>query len=249
MSIEPDVFVKSYKEIELALRGIFGPILQMELKPVDQKKLVPSHKFSDKELFNIVMSYSTKKGKFPLAKVIQKNEYGIHREIIKRYDSMRAFAEKFKKSVVQAPAGFWTDERIIERTVQAIKEFDGLPGREQMKTFKKGPYQGLWSAFEDNKGRQYYHVLSVAELFKKTGTIPEKEIDYLKEPRIRGDFPREAELDDLIKHAVKRQKKIQSGEDKLIPWSELSEQELINIVMRYSKEESKLPPVKFIQKK
>ncbi|KON87338.1 hypothetical protein AF332_11215 [Sporosarcina globispora] len=99
ISVNPDIFYNSMGMIKKKLYSIFSSYLELPFIEV-KDRLVSTftlHDMSDEELLKEIMKFSKYKEALPSFGVMRENEHEfLYKEVMKRYDSIKDFAEKFK---------------------------------------------------------------------------------------------------------------------------------------------------------
>lgn len=119
ISVYPNIFHNSTKNIQKSLYNIFKPYLNLKYKKIDNKLLLSSRqlkKITDEDLFNELLKYSDDKRYLPSTAHLRRiGKEHIYVEVLKRYDNYIDFANKFNKSLLHVNNNYWTKDKIFER--------------------------------------------------------------------------------------------------------------------------------------
>jgi hypothetical protein len=98
ISIYPDIFYSSMKNIKTKLYEILSPYLRLPFTEV-KDRLVSTftlHEMSDEKLLEEIMKHSKINKVLPSFSVMRKNNHEfLYKEILKRYDSLKDFANEY----------------------------------------------------------------------------------------------------------------------------------------------------------
>lgn len=179
ISIEPDIFDKSYNKIGKYLYNKFKDYFNLKFKTVSQENIVPSSLLTDKELLSEIMKYSDDDDCLPNTTQLKGIVTGYYNEIIKRHETYQNFADKFNKKVEFASNGYWTQEKIFEVFDSMILNHGKVLNRKEclkVKSLNKFSHiiqSQAYGGLIDNKLDYFRH------LQQNNREIPEYEIKFL----------------------------------------------------------------------
>jgi hypothetical protein len=122
--IFPDIFTGKYFSIQENLISFFKEILELDLKFVVQEKLISSRQLTDEQLLLEILKFSKDNYIFPTFAEMKRNggEY-LYQSVLKRYNNIQEFANKYGKISKSTPQGYWTKERLLNELKDMIERY------------------------------------------------------------------------------------------------------------------------------
>lgn len=137
ISIEYDLFKKSYEDIQNCLYDIFKDYLNLDLQPVSNTLLIPPTKMSDEDLLTEIMKYSDDPNVFPYQKVLTENNVSLlYLETIKRYGSYYNFANLYNK-FTHYQYKKWDSRSIFEVFQYMLTKYNHILKIDELKLYNK----------------------------------------------------------------------------------------------------------------
>jgi len=201
ISIESELFLLSYDEIQKELYNIFKDILNLSLKNIKQEYIIPPNKLTDSEIIYNLKSINND-NKFPPIQQIVKLGLGSYiREIQKRYGNIYYFLKKHNllSNNFYYPKEYWNDvNNLFDNMRYMIKTYNRVLTRWEINKFTKNDYilsLGIHQIMVKHFGSILNCKLEFFSLFvlKELNPLPEYEINWLTEiVEKRGNYKNKA---------------------------------------------------------
>jgi len=182
ISIEPEVFInKKYEDINKSLYNIFKHILNKNYNKYIINNYIPANTLSDEELLTEALLISNNKNQLPSSKDLVKEKYGIYKEIIRRYNNYKNFAQKYGKNTMYVNKNYWSDiNNLFNIYNYMINKYDKILTQKENKEL---------SSVDNNLNKNMYaYVIKLhggviqtkLKFFENNLYIPNKELEYIK---------------------------------------------------------------------
>jgi hypothetical protein len=205
LSIEKEVFQQlSEEKVKNALYQLFAPYLSFQMEEVEHVSINSSEKMTDEEMVEIIMAYSDDKEYFPSIYVVRQHERAVYKEIIKRHKNFRLFADKFHKKMVSSSTYYWTSEKVEERFVYMITTYQRICSEEELRKTEDYYLKGLYKAIYKYGGNTYHRLKCYQTCLKNNIRLPEREINYIRSKRIRGDLSMDTPIEKIVETALEK---------------------------------------------
>lgn len=204
ISIEPEIFKQSYEKIEKNLNNIFSKYLSLDFEKLEQRLLIPANKISDKEILELVMSYSNDDEFFPPISTIENKHNGIYAEVIKRYGNFSEFAEKYNKKMHSNSPNYWNHERIRERLVYMIKTYHQIYSEKIVRKMDDYFLKGLTDAIYTRGGWMYHRMKAYKYCLENNIDLPESELKYIRSKCRSLNIPKTTPVHEIIELSLQK---------------------------------------------
>jgi len=204
VSVNFEIFQKSYKEIEEELYHIFNPVLNLKYDKIDFSLLVPPNKLSDEELLEKVMKYSDSNKMLPKSEDISKKENGVYKELLKRYKNMRNVAEKFNLNLPGSSKNFWSKEIIEKKMIEMMKKHNKIISKKEIKDEQYTEFTGIWFQVGKYGGTMYHRMKAYQYCLKNNIELPESELKYIRSKCRSLNIPKTTPIDEIIELSLKQ---------------------------------------------
>jgi len=204
ISVNAEIFRKSYKEIEEEFHQIFNPVLNLKYDKIDFRLLVPPTKLSDEELLAKVMKYSISDETLPKSEDISKEENGVYKELLKRYKNMRNVAEKFNLNLPGSSQNFWSKEMVEKKMIEMMKKHNKMISKEELKEEKYKEFVGIWVQAGKYGGTMYHRMKAYQYCLKNNIDLPESELKYIRSKCRSLSIPKTTPIDEIIELSLQK---------------------------------------------
>jgi len=203
IDVDYEVFEQSEEKIKETLQGLFEPYLSLGMEKVGPTPKTYTEMMTEKELLDVVMSFSENQAYAPPVYEVRKNEREVYNEILKRYGNFRLFADAFEKKMVSRSTYYWTNEKVQERFLYMIQTYQRICSEKELRKTEDYQLKGLYKAIYKFGGMTYHRLLCYQKCLNNNQPLPHREQNYIRSKRIRGILPIDSSLEDIVTAALK----------------------------------------------
>lgn len=169
ISIDYEIFDKSYDDIQKYLYKLLSPYVNLKFKNVSYNKLLSPSLLSDEEIFNGIMEISPDGKRFPTTMELTNYNSGLYSQILKRGYTYNGFANKYGVKT-KLDKTEWTKKLIFEHFNMIL-----MLGKVINKQTLNEEYNGLSEATE----KFGYMTKLKINYFYKINNVPPQELDWI----------------------------------------------------------------------
>jgi hypothetical protein len=171
ISIEYELFNKTYEEIQKNLYELFSPYLNLQFISVPYIKLLLPNMLTDDELYDEIMEISIDSKTLPSTRQLTKYNSGLYQQILKRGYTYLEFANKYNRQL-RTFKHSWNKDLIFEYFNKIIND-----GKQINRKVLEGYASTLYNATQ----RFGYVTKLKLEYFNNLGFIPIQELEWVKD--------------------------------------------------------------------
>jgi hypothetical protein len=120
-------------------------------------------KWTEEKTLEELKKVTTEIGHFPTLRELSAMERSDLWAAIQKHGGSNRFRERLGAEIIQAPAGFWTDEKILEKLKKIKDEIGHFPSQKELAAMDRADLQ---NAIQRHGGSNYFRNLLGVELIR-----------------------------------------------------------------------------------